>query len=143
PLPTGRPAEEQPVKLFKRTAKEAQAPLTSVPTPSKPSMPALGPLLPGLLAAAAGIAAGSVLLWFAQASHDQARLAERVQAIGSSQAAAVQQALQQLQADGLAATRNPELLQALQNGDKQQLRAAERSLGYWDGVVGAHLNRRG
>jgi phosphomannomutase / phosphoglucomutase len=130
------------VKLFKRTAKEADSPLNSAPAAKQPAGKALGPLLPGLLAAAIGIGAGGALLWFAQSSDSQARQAELTQAIGSSQAAAVQQALKQLQADSLAAARNPELLQALQSGDSQQKRDAERRLGYWDGVVDAHLNRR-
>jgi phosphomannomutase/phosphoglucomutase len=130
------------VKLFKRTAKEADSPLNSAPAAKQPAGKALGPLLPGLLAAALGIGAGGALLWFAQSSDSQARQAELAQAIGSSQAAAVQQALKQLQADSLAAARNPELLQALQSGDSQQKRDAERRLGYWDGVVDAHLNRR-
>jgi phosphomannomutase / phosphoglucomutase len=130
------------VKLFKRTAKEADSPLNSAPAAKQPAGKALGPLLPGLLAAALGIGAGGALLWFAQSSDSQARQAELTQAIGSSQAAAVQQALKQLQADSLAAARNPELLQALQSGDSQQKRDAERRLGYWDGVVDAHLNRR-
>ncbi len=130
------------MKLFKRTAKEADSPLNSAPAAKQPAGKALGPLLPGLLAAALGIGAGGALLWFAQSSDSQARQAELAQAIGSSQAAAVQQALKQLQADSLAAARNPELLQALQSGDSQQKRDAERRLGYWDGVVDAHLNRR-
>ncbi|RMH82201.1 phosphomannomutase/phosphoglucomutase [Pseudomonas sp. AOB-7] len=130
------------MKLFKRTAKEADRPLNDAAAAKQPTGKALGPLLPGLLAAALGIGAGGALLWFAQNSDSQARQAELTQAIGSSQAAAVQQALKQLLADNLAAARNPELLQALQSGDNQQQRDAERRLGYWDGVVDAHLNRR-
>jgi phosphomannomutase/phosphoglucomutase len=131
------------VKLFKRPAKEADSPRNDAAAPKKPAGNALGPLLPGLLAAALGIGAGGALLWFAQSSDSQARQAELTQAIGSSQAAAVQQALKQLQADNLAAARNPELLQALRSGDSQQKRDAEQRLVYWDGVVDAHLNRRG
>ena len=132
------------MKLFKRNAKEADTPASPAPaSKSAAAKPALGPLLPGLLAALIGTGAGGALLWFAEDSSKQARQSELVQAIGSSQAAAVQQALKQLQADSLAAARNPELLQALQSGDSLQVSEAERRLGYWDGVIDAHLNRRG
>ena len=132
------------MKLFKRNAKEADTPASPAPaSKSAAAKPALGPLLPGLLAALIGTGAGGALLWFAEDSSKQARQSELVQAIGSSQAAAVQQALKQLQADSLAAARNPELLQALQSGDSLQVSEAERRLGYWHGVIDAHLNRRG
>jgi phosphomannomutase/phosphoglucomutase len=132
------------VKLFKRNAKEADTPASPAPaSKSAAAKPALGPLLPGLVAALIGTGAGGALLWFAEDSSKQARQSELVQAIGSSQAAAVQQALKQLQADSLAAARNPELLQALQSGDSLQVSEAERRLGYWHGVIDAHLNRRG
>ena len=132
------------MKLFKRNAKEADIPASSAPaTKSAAAKPALGPLLPGLLAALIGTGAGGALLWFVQDSSEQTRQNELVQAIGSSQAAAVQQALKQLQADNRAVARNPELLQALQSGDSLQVSEAERRLGYWDGVIDAHLNRRG
>lgn len=132
------------MKLFKRNAKEADTPASPAPaSKSAAAKPALGPLLPGLVAALIGTGAGGALLWFAEDSSKQARQSELVQAIGSSQAAAVQQALKQLQADSLAAARNPELLQALQSGDSLQVSEAERRLGYWHGVIDAHLNRRG
>ncbi|MGG2399511.1 phosphomannomutase/phosphoglucomutase [Pseudomonas sp. SH1-B] len=132
------------MKLFKRNAKEADssASITPEKTRRKAAQPALGAMLPGLLAALLGVGAGGALLWFVQSSGDQARQAELTHAIGSSQAAAVQQALKQMQADSLAAARNPELLQALQSGDSLQVSEAERRLGYWDGVIDAHLNRR-
>ena len=132
------------MKLFKRTAKEVDSAASLAGQPKrKATSPALGALLPGLLAALIGAGAGGALLWFAESSSSQARQTELVQAIGSSQAAAVQQALKQLHADNLAAARNPQLLQALQSGDSLQVSEAERSLGYWDGVIDAHLNRRG
>jgi phosphomannomutase/phosphoglucomutase len=133
------------VKLFKRSAKEADTAASLVPSEprSKAAKPSLGQLLPGLLAALIGTGAAGALLWFADSSSNQARQAELAQALGSNQAAAVQQALKQMQADSLAAARNPELLQALQSGDSLQLGEAERRLGYWDGVIDAHLNRRG
>ena len=64
------------MKLFKRTAKEADSPLNSATTAKQPTGNALGPLLPGLLAAALGIGAGTALLWFAQSSDGQARQGE-------------------------------------------------------------------
>ncbi len=133
------------MKLFKRTAKEANTAASLVPSKpeGKTANTSLGALLPGLLAAVIGGAAGAALLWFADNSSSQARQAELVQVIGSNQAAAVQQALKQLQADSLAAARNPELLQALQSGDNLRVSEVERRLGYWDGVIDAHLNRRG
>lgn len=133
------------MKLFKRTAKEVDSAASLVPDQPKrkATNPSLGTLLPGLLAALIGVGAGGALLWFADSSSSQARQAELTQALGSNQAAAVQQALKQLQADSLAAARNPQLLQALQSGDSLQVSEAERSLGYWDGVIDAHLNRRG
>ncbi|TRO10843.1 phosphomannomutase/phosphoglucomutase [Ectopseudomonas mendocina] len=133
------------MKLFKRTAKEVDSAASLVPDQPKrkATSPSLGTLLPGLLAALIGVGAGGALLWFADSSSSQARQAELAQALGSNQAAAVQQALKQLQADSLAAARNPQLLQALQSGDSLQVSEAERSLGYWDGVIDAHLNRRG
>ncbi len=133
------------MKLFKRNAKEAATAVNSAPPKAGKTSgsPALGALLPGLLATLLGIGAGGALLWLVQNSETQARQSELLQAIGSSQASAVQQALKQLQADTLAAARNPELLQALQSGDSAQIRQAEQRLGYWAGVVDAHLNRRG
>ncbi len=133
------------MKLFKRTAKEVDSAASLVPDQPKRKAagPSLGTLLPGLLAALIGIGAGGALLWFAEGSSLQARQTELTQALGGSQAAAVQQALKQMQADSLAAARNPELLQALQSGDNLQVNQAERRLGYWDGVIDAHLNRRG
>lgn len=133
------------MKLFKRSAKEADTAASLVPSEprSKAAKPSLGQLLPGLLAAVIGTGAAGALLWFADSSSNQARQAELAQALGSNQAAAVQQALKQMQADSLAAARNPELLQALQSGDSLQIGEAERRLGYWDGVIDAHLNRRG
>ncbi|SDP59550.1 phosphomannomutase / phosphoglucomutase [Ectopseudomonas guguanensis] len=133
------------MKLFKRSAKEADTAASLMPSEprSKAAKPSLGQLLPGLLAALIGTGAAGALLWFADSSSNQARQAELAQALGSNQAAAVQQALKQMQADSLAAARNPELLQALQSGDSLQIGEAERRLGYWDGVIDAHLNRRG
>jgi phosphomannomutase/phosphoglucomutase len=133
------------VKLFKRSAKEADTAASLVPNEpkSKAAKPSLGPLLPGLVAALIGVGAAGALLWFADSSSSQARQAELAQAIGNNQAAAVQQALKQLHADSLAAARNPKLLQALQSGNNLQISEAERSLSYWDGVIDAHLNRRG
>ncbi len=76
-------------------------------------------------------------------SANQQQLQQLSQAWGGGQAAVLQKALQQLSADTQAAARNPQLLQALQSQDTAQVRAAERNLTYWHGVVDAHLNARG
>ena len=135
------------MKLFKRSATDV---VPSEPNKHAPQGAAstdkltANALLPGLLAAAAGLGLAVALLWFgafnsAQQQHRQ----QLTQAWGGGQAAALQQALRQLAADTHAAGRNPQLLEALQSQDISQVRAAERNLSYWDGVVDAHLNARG
>ncbi|VXC85748.1 Phosphomannomutase / phosphoglucomutase [Pseudomonas sp. 8Z] len=133
------------MKLFKRNAKEAEAPATSQSSAkgSKGSSPSLGALLPGVLAAILGIGAGGALLWLVQSSNNQAHQTELAQALGNTQATAVQLALKRLQADSLAAAHNPELLQALRSNDRLRISEAEQRLRYWDGVIDAQLNRRG
>lgn len=101
-------------------------------------------LLPGIGAAALGLALAAGLLWFGVFDNaNQQRLQQLNQAWGSSQATALQQSLRQLAADTQAAAHNPLLLQALQSQDISQIRAAERSLLYWEGVADAHLNAKG
>ena len=131
------------MKLFKRTAKDATVE-ASIDTRRSPSSASpLKALLPGLLALLGGLGLAAALLWFGPLqSAQQQQLAKLSQAWGGGQAAALQQALQQLAADTQSAARNPALLQALQSGDSAQVRAAEASLGYWHGVVDAHLNLR-
>jgi phosphomannomutase/phosphoglucomutase len=136
------------MKLFKRTAKDADpatpsAELAASVAPQKPKRD-LNDLLPGLAAALAGIALAGALLWFGPLSNaNQVHLQQLSQAWGGSQATVMQKALQQLAADTQAAARNPQLLLALQSQDIAQVRAAERNLTYWHGVVDAHLNARG
>jgi len=137
------------MKLFKRTAKDtdettASAQLTSAPVEAKAAKNSPNALLPGMLAALIGIILAGALLWFGPLnSAYQQQLQQLSQAWGGGQATVLQKALQQLSADTQAAARNPQLLQALQSQDITQVRAAERNLTYWYGVVDAHLNARG
>ncbi|MFP5420159.1 MAG: phosphomannomutase/phosphoglucomutase [Gammaproteobacteria bacterium] len=137
------------MKLFKRTAKDtdettASAQLTSAPAEAKATKNSPNALLPGMLAALIGIILAGALLWFGPLnSAYQQQLQQLSQAWGGGQATVLQKALQQLSADTQAAARNPQLLQALQSQDITQVRAAERNLTYWYGVVDAHLNARG
>ncbi|VXC67605.1 Phosphomannomutase [Pseudomonas sp. 9AZ] len=137
------------MKLFKRTAKDtdettASAQLTSAPVEAKAAKNSPNALLPGMLAALIGIILAGALLWFGPLnSAYQQQLQQLSQAWGGGQATVLQKALQQLSADTQAAARNPQLLQALQSQDIAQVRAAERNLTYWYGVVDAHLNARG
>jgi phosphomannomutase/phosphoglucomutase len=137
------------MKLFKRTAKEADAISTSAdlaltPVQVKSSSPALQSLLPSALLTVLGVTLGAALLWFGPlSSAHQLHLQQLNQAWGTGQAAALGQALKQLSADTQAATRNPLLLQALQSQDPAQIRAAEQSLTYWNAVVDSQLNLRG
>ena len=136
------------MKLFTRTAKDADvltpsAQMSSAPAEPKTAKSNLNNLLPGLLAAVAGIILAGALLWFGPLdSAYQQQLRQLSQAWGGGQATVLQKALQQLSADTQAAARNPQLLQALQSQDINQIRAAERNLTYWHGVVDAHLNAR-
>jgi phosphomannomutase/phosphoglucomutase len=136
------------MKRFKRTAKDADtvttsAHLASSDAKAKSTPSSLNGLLPGLLVAFIGIALGGALLWFGPLnSANQQQLLQLSQAWGGGQATVMQKALQQLSADTHAAARNPQLLQALQSQDTTQIRAAERNLTYWYGVVDAHLNAR-
>jgi phosphomannomutase/phosphoglucomutase len=135
------------VKLFKRSAKdtaEASSPAQLPSTGKKQRAVAdLKALLPGAIAASVGLLAAAVMLWYALFYTAQTQQqAELSRAWGDSQAAALQQAVKQLSADTAAAARNPQLIFALQSG-KDEISAAERSLGYWEGVVDAQLNARG
>ncbi len=135
------------MKLFKRTARDAASAdpgrqaASSAPSPRQQAANAI---LPGLLAALAGLLVAGGLLWFGILDSSQQRQQQQLsQAWGSSQASALDKALQQLAANTASAARNPQLLEALQSQDSNQLRAAERNLGHWHGVVDAHLNARG
>jgi len=134
------------LKLFKRTAKDAETlPQVSDPTARKADEePLLKKLLPGLGFAFAGLLAAAAVLWFALLTSAQTKTQDELaHAWGGSQASALQQALRQLSADTKAAARNPQLLLALQSQSPDMVTAAERDLGYWDGVVDAYINLPG
>ncbi|MBC3956334.1 phosphomannomutase/phosphoglucomutase [Pseudomonas triticifolii] len=99
-------------------------------------------LSPGLVPAAIGLAAAMAVAWLAVANNpqDQGGLA---QALGSSQAQAVNLALGQISADTQAAATSAALVQALQNGDAAALATAQDQLTRWDGLAGARLNPKG
>jgi phosphomannomutase / phosphoglucomutase len=135
------------VKLFKRSAKDTHEPnnLAKLPGADKKSHPLaeLKVLVPGMIALALGLVAAAMMLWYALFYTAQTQQqAELSRAWGDTQAAALQQAVQQLSADTTSAARNPQLIFALQSLDKEQISAAERNLSYWDGVVDAQINAR-
>ncbi|QKE65311.1 phosphomannomutase/phosphoglucomutase [Aquipseudomonas campi] len=134
------------MKLFKRTAKDNDSAVpvsVEVIATAAPRGNEHKALLPGAIAALAGLLVGSLLLWFSLTSRDQLQQQQLIDAWGNNQASAVQQALQQLQADTQAAAANPALLVALQSADKSIIGAAERSQQHWQGVVDVHLNATG
>lgn len=134
------------MKLFKRTAKDNDtSPLVSAgeqPQAAKPRSDHKA-LLPGGIAVVAGMLAAALILWFSLDGSSRQEQQRLVQAWGGSQAGALKQALQQLQADTLAAARDPSLQTALQSEDRSLIGAAERSLQHWQGIVDAHLNAPG
>lgn len=131
------------MKLFKR-ANQEPAPINPEQPQTEPRRTDFPALLPGLGAGLVGLLAAAALLWFGALQSQQAEQRQRLaEAWGGSQAGALQQALRQLQADTQAAAADPQLLHALHSEDGEQLRAAERSLRHWDGVLGARLNLRG
>lgn len=134
------------MKLFMRTAEDTdKLTLPSAPATTRAGQEhGLSTLLPGLGTALVGLVAAAAVLWLGLFNNIQQQAQTQLgEAWGGSQAAALQQALRQLSADTQTAARNPQLLQALQSQDNEQLRSAERSLSYWDGVVDAHLNLPG
>ncbi len=135
------------MKLFKRAAKDELSNEIIKQAAAKASsnkQNALEALKPGLLAAIIGLALAGCVLWFGMLDSAQQQQHQALsRAWGESQATALQQALKQLAADTQAAAQNPQLIEALQSADISQIRAAERSLKYWNGVVDAQLNLRG
>ena len=98
-------------------------------------------LSPGLIPAIAGLALAAILIWLALATPgQQSRLA---QAWGGGQAAAVNLALRQLQADTRAAAASATLVNALQSRDPVAIQSAQDSLKNRDGLLGARLNSPG
>ena len=132
------------MKLFKRTAKDTGV-LNPADTTSSPTRRSVGlqTLMPGLLPGLLGLAIAGALLWTALQASQQQHASELVQAWGQSQASAVEQALRQLAENTRAAAGDPQLLEALRSEQPERIRAAERELGYRDGVVDAHLSLRG
>lgn len=132
------------MKLFKRTARD-----TGVLNPADSRPPAarrsagLKALMPGLLPGLLGLFAAGALLWIAHQSDQRQQAAALAEAWGQSQASAVDQALRQLAEDTQAAARDPQLLEALNSGQPDRVRAAEHELGYRDGVIDAHLHLSG
>ena len=100
-------------------------------------------LLPGAIAVLGGLLLAGALIGYSLLGSGQQQQQQLLEAWGSSQAGALQQAQQQLQADTLAAARDPALLAALQSGDHEQIGNAERGLQHWQGVVDAHINLPG
>ncbi len=139
------------MKLFKRNAKDTDTGILASPTearePAKGAKVGSGlltDLMPGLIASAVGVAAGSALLWLTLVdSGEKAQRAQLAQAWADSQGASLRQALGQLVADTTTAARNPALADALNSGDPYRVQVAERGLGYWNAVVDAHLNLPG
>lgn len=130
------------MKLFKRTAKDDVSPISVSPAAPAPGNSRQA-LLPGALVALGGLLAAALLLWLSLNGSDRQQQQQLVQAWGSSQASALQHALQQLQADTQAVAGNPALLEALHSGDRSLIAAAERSQQHWQGVVDVHLNAPG
>ncbi|QLC73261.1 phosphomannomutase/phosphoglucomutase [Pseudomonas sp. LPB0260] len=134
------------MKLFKRTAKDTHAGTSSGKTAKRPAdanRQPLRALLPGLLASTVGVVLAAGLLWFGLQGSAQQHQQQLVQAWGDGQAAALRQALIRLAGDTHSAARNPSLLEALQSQEPERIRAAERDLRHWGGVIDAHLNGRG
>ncbi|MBB2494089.1 phosphomannomutase/phosphoglucomutase [Pseudomonas sp. UL070] len=133
------------MKLFKRSAKENPAAALVSPgeAPARQANSDHQALLPGALAALAGLLAAALVLGFSLSGSSQQQQQQLIQAWGGSQASALQQTLLQLQADTQAAAANPGLLDALQSGDLELISAAERSQQHWQGVIDAHLNAAG
>ncbi|WP_445323851.1 phosphomannomutase/phosphoglucomutase [Pseudomonas sp. EL_65y_Pfl2_R95] len=135
------------MKLFKRAAKDELSNEMIKQAAAKASsnkQNTLEALKPGLLAALIGLVLAGCVLWFGMLSSAQQQQHQALsKAWGESQATALQQALKQLAADTQAAAQNPALVSALQSADTTQVRAVERTLVYWNGVVDAQVNLRG
>ncbi|ARU90400.1 phosphomannomutase [Pseudomonas sp. M30-35] len=135
------------MKLFKRAAKDELSNEMIKQAAAKASsnkQNTLEALKPGLLAALVGLVLAGCVLWFGMLGSAQQQQHQALsKAWGESQATALQQALKQLAADTQTAAQNPALIAALQSDDIGQIRATERSLKYWNGIVDAQINLRG
>jgi phosphomannomutase/phosphoglucomutase len=94
---------------------------------------------PGLLPSLIGLIAAAILVWLGLLSQPQEK-DQLIQAWGSAQVGAVDQALRQINADTQAAAMDGALAQALQSNDSSFIETAQNQLRYRDGVVGARLN---
>ena len=131
------------ISLKRKKAMPATAALDEAPAGNAANLE-MKELLPGLGIAAAGLLAGVLVLWFGMINDSrQHQLEQMVQAWGGGQASVLQQALNQLSSDTQRAASNPQLIEVLNSGDRSQIEAAERSLGYWDWIVDAQLNLNG
>ncbi|WP_460046243.1 phosphomannomutase/phosphoglucomutase [Pseudomonas sp. S2_H01] len=127
------------MKGIKRTAKATSRPETTDATVKDSNLSLASP---GLLPALIGLIAAGILVWLGLLSQPQEKdlLA---QAWGTAQAGAAGKALRQITADTQAAAMDATLAQALQSNNPQQIEAAQRPLGYRDGVIGARLSPLG
>ena len=127
------------MKGFKRAPKEDRA---GEQTDRRRGLAA--DLPPALAVAVLGLLLAAATLWFGVFTSAKLEQQQQLaQAWGESQAGSLRQAVQQLNADTLAAARSPALLQALQSQDAQQMSAAAQTLRNWDAVVDVHLNLSG
>ena len=132
------------MKLLKRTAKDTDQPLIApAAKPARTTGNDQAALLPGAIAALGGLFLAGALIAFNLSGSGKQQQQQLAEAWGGSQAGALQQAQQQLQADTLAAAAAPSLLAALQSGDRTLVAGAERGLQHWQGIVDAHLNLPG
>jgi len=129
------------MKLFKRTDKDARIlnPADAAASSARQST-GLKAFVPGVLPGLLGLVAAGALLWIAHQSSQEQQANTLANAWGQSQASAVEHALAQLAEDAGAAAREPQVLEALRSGQAEQLRAAEQTLRYRDGVIDAYIN---
>ena len=126
------------MKLIKRSAKEAKQDTS----PQESGGPGFLSLAPGLLPGAVGLLLAAGLMWFLMQQGNQRLQTQLIDTWGATQAAALNQALDQLKADTLAAARDPAVLEALRSQDPLVLRELERRLSYRQATVDVHLNLR-
>lgn len=100
------------MKLLKRKTSETAEQLPEIVDSQPASKGSASQLLPSLGLAIAGLLLGGALLWFSQQSANQKNAAQLAELIGQNQAAALRQALAEIQADTQRAAENPALLAA-------------------------------
>ncbi|MBD8575363.1 phosphomannomutase/phosphoglucomutase [Pseudomonas syringae] len=107
-----------------------------------PASTGLHALLPGLVPALIGLCAAGLLVGISLSGNPQ-HYQQQVQAWGSGQAAAVNLALRQIDADTRAAASNPAIARLVQGSEPLALKAAQTQFLYWDGLIGARISPRG